>query len=225
MAFNSGSGASGFSSVSITVPAGSNRQGVFFVTYECTTAPSSISATLGGTALAFQNKTESSAGVEGCAAFLANEATLTTIGTGAKTFTASFTGGTGLQGIQTEWGFFTGRSQSAPVVSVNNGTSPPATASATAIGSNADIVASAGLNNAGTTTPGSGWTSIYNAVDGGGDAQACAIYQAGVAAGGYTPTVNNTGAPQWGMVALVLEASGGGGSTVGSRLALTGAGT
>lgn len=222
MAFISGSGASGFSGVSITVPAGSSRMGIVFVTYECTTAPTSISGTLGGTSLTSLGKIESSAGVEGCTAFLANEATLTTIGTGAKSFTASFTGGSGLQGLQTQWLFFSGRSQSAPVATTGNGTTPPATASATAVGSNADITASAGLNNAGTTTPGSGWTSVYNSADGGGDAQACAIYQAGVSSGGYTPTVNNNGSPQWGMMAVVLEATGG--AAPASMLALLGVG-
>jgi len=206
MAFVSGTGLNTLTSATVTIPAGTNRMGIIAIPFECTTIPSPITATLGGTSLGTATVATSSVGIEGVVLFVANDSLLTTIGTGSKSLSVSMTGGSGIQGRQSVYAFFSGRSQSAPVITTNNNTTPPMTVSCTAVGSSVDIVAVCGLNNAGTTTAGSGWTAFYNAADSGGDAQGCGIYQEAVAAGSYTPTVNNTGTPQWGMVGVVFEA-------------------
>lgn len=206
MAFISGNGVNTTTSATITVPAGSSRMAVIAVPFECTTLPSPVTATLNGISLGTPTIVSSSVGVEVVALFVANDALLTTIGTGSQSFAVSMTGGSGIQGRQVVFAFFSGRSQSAPVITTNNNTAPPITVSSTAVGSNVDICAVCDLNNAGTTTAGSTWTAFYNAADSGADAQAIGIYQAGVASGGYTPTVNSTGSPQWAMAAVVFEA-------------------
>lgn len=227
MSFLSGSGASGSGNATVTVPASSGanaRIGIFCVPFECTTAPTSITATLNGISLTLVNSTVSSTGVEGVYVFYANEATLVSIGTGSQVFASTVTGGTGLQGFQKMWAFFDGRSQSAPTSAVFNNTGTPITGSVTAAGTGADIVGAVGLNNAGVTTAGTGYTSVYIAADGGGDAQAGLEYQANVAAGSTTVAFGNTASPQWGMVAVSLEAgSSGQVLTAGSgSFALTG---
>lgn len=219
MSFLSGNGASSFSGVAVTVPASSGanqRIAVLSFSIEYSVVPTSVVGNLSGTSLRAGTSSASTSGIEAIYGFYLNEADLIAIGTGAKSLTFTVTGGGGNQGRQSQWAFFDGRSQSAPVWTTNfgNATSTSASVNVTAAANGADIYGAACADSGGIIIPSAGFTATYNALDGGSDAAAVAMYQPNVIAGSYAPGYTNTLGPSWAFFGVSLEAAAVAGATI-----------
>jgi hypothetical protein len=158
-----------------TVSAGTNRMAVAVITYEATTDPTTT-CTLGGTSLTDYGTLDAATGGGNmemrARIFLADEATLTTIGTGSKTLLFTQTGGTDLQGRQCMMLQVEGASQSTPSAMVtayaSSSSAPTLNVSVSSTGA---MVIGVGSNNKADVAPtvGAGFTVVYAGGDASGD--------------------------------------------------------
>jgi hypothetical protein len=229
--WDSGNGAAASSGTAVTVPSGTNRLGLFALSFEYDSAPTSVTATLGGEALTALDSGVSTAGggtEQVVYAFYADEALLTTIGTGSKTLSFSVTGGSGHQGFSSLWEFIVDAAQSAPASadagSSSNTDTPTVTINPAA--ASAVAVAFVGHNAAAATaTAGSGYTIDYDAGSSGGDARGVMQHDDNPATGSQACSMTLSSSTRWAIVAVVVEAAASGGATATSgRKTLLGVG-
>lgn len=207
MAFNSG-GRIPSGSGTLTVPTLTNGNGCFTVTQEFSTPPTSIGLTINGVSLGAPTASAPN-GTEGSWTFWCNQATITSIGTGTQTATASLSGGTGTQGEQIVWSFYSGRAQTAPtgtdILTATGSSATPAQAYNPGT-AGADVYVGYGSNSFSTCTVGAPFTLISAGNDGGGDAGAAGAYLANASTGSATCTFTSSNTSPWGTTGLILEA-------------------
>ena len=227
-AWDSVNGAATADAATPTVPGGSNRIGLFSLSFEFTAAPTSVTATLDGetlTPIASSASGDSGGFEQAEYTFYADEALLATIGTGAKALVFSITGGAGHQGFSSKSQFIVDAAQSAPV-GTTGGATGGGTASATVnpAGANAVVVAFVSSNNAGgTSTAGSGYTLDYDAASAGGDGRGITQHQDDPATGSQACDLTLPSSTRWAMVAVVVE-NAAGAAPRAQRLLLLGVG-
>lgn len=176
---------------------------------EYSSAPT-LGAKLNGVDLAPLAADASVTGIEAIDVFYALATTIASIGSGPQTLTFTETGGAGLQGRNSTIIQLQGASQSVPTSAHSNGndTNPTNSVSAVATGGIA-IGFHTNNNAAAATTPGTGFTSFYDASDsGGGDSHGAAEYKLSPSVGANTInwTISST---FWAAVGVIVEAAGG----------------
>lgn len=198
-------------SSSFTVSAGTSRMAIASYHLESSTVPTSVSATLGGTAITALGSIDSSSGIESTYVFFINEATLTTIGTGAKTLVFTETGGAGFQGKSSGLIQYDGAAQTTPLFNTNfsAGDSSPS-AAVTFLAAGGAIAGFLTQNNIGVTTAdnGSGVTIDYDAASGTADNRAVVCHKLGASSGSQSVSLTIGASTQYALLVVGVEASG-----------------
>lgn len=220
-------------SYSYTVPSGTNRYGVLLVQEEYATAPTSITATIGGNSLtAVSGSPFPASAASGLWAFYILDANLPA--TGAQTVAITVTGGSGLQGRMSAMVIHSGAIQSAPTVTSTINQAGVATISIGPFNYTDGSMAQAGImTGAGnqTSTESAGWTEAYDQADTFGDTAGAGATRVYSGSGSDTVVFTaSTGYSNVSGVVLVIDAAGGGAPEnvpfINNRfLTLTGIGT
>jgi hypothetical protein len=174
-----------------TIASGTNRMAIAVVTYESVDPDVTFDTyTLGGSTLTPYGTLASAVGGAGmemrARIFLANEALLTTIGTGSKTLAFTKSGGTFDQGYQCSLLQLADASQSTPAAMVTtwSDSSSAPTLNVTVSTTGALVVGVASDNKSDVApTVGSGFTLVYAGFDASGDNSGIVEYKANASAG------------------------------------------
>lgn len=207
MAFLGGGAAAGTTN-NFTVISAASRVGIASLGLEFDTAPSSVTATLGGQALTPAGDSTSGGGTQTANyGFFITEAMFTAMGNGSKSLVFSVTGGVGVQGAVSKFSHFSGRSQDLPTQTEGGATSGTGSSIlAEALANGADIIGDITHNvAAGPTTEGSGFTLIADVAGSGSDSRGAMEYKEAVTAGSLTVDFGLPDSTRWTMCAWVLE--------------------
>lgn len=203
----------------ISVPSGSDRAFTLFYSAEYSTAPTTVTATLGGNSLTAATGSPATVQPGGTGnavwAFYLLEANFPANGTQA--LVVSVTGGADLQGTLVGWTFLGGASQSAPSYSELNesGGTDMSIGSFSVTSGGAAVAALTEGGSGATYTESANWVEVWDTDAAGGDAYGAGAYRLYVADGSDT-VVFTRGSGSAGRAcgsAMIFAAAGGGGPT------------